>query len=464
MDSSLDKRSILVIASLTNFSFPFMSSSIVVALPSISRELSIDAILLGWIVTAYLLASVIVVLPIGKLADIYGRKKVLTLGIFIYTLASILLVFSNSAMELISFRVLQSIGGAMSYTTGMAILSSTFSAGQRGRALGMLESAAYAGLSLGPFIGGWLTQHYGWRSVFFVGIILGLITIVLVFRGLKNEWVEAKREKFDSIGSIILGLALFAIVFGLSELPEVLGMLVMVVGMVGLIAFVIWELKAFNPILNINLFKKNKTFAFSSLSALISYSSAWPVSFLISLYLQYIKGFSPQNAGLILVTPPLIQVIFAPVAGRISDRIQPRIVTSASMALSFVGLTMFAFLNDSTTLVYIIVSLVILGFGVAFFVAPNTNTIMNSVDKKSYGVASAIVATMRQMGVIFSMGIIMMLFSIYIGRVQITPENYESFLQTVTIAFSISAVLCFGGIFVSWARGKIHHTPGTLKP
>jgi EmrB/QacA subfamily drug resistance transporter len=458
-----DRRFILIIVALPNFLFPFMSTGLNVALPSISSDLSMDAISLGWVVTAYQLASMILVLPFGRLADLYGRKRILTIGMFVCSFACLLLMLSNSTVELISFRVLQGIGGVMSYTPGMAILISVFPADQRGKALGLLSAAVYAGQSAGPFIGGMLTHYFGWRSIFFTSMILSLLTIALIYWKMKGEWVESKGEKFDSIGATILGFGLFALVYGLSSLPDTFGILLIGIGLVGLLAFILYELRATSPILNIDLFRKNRVFAFSSLALLLNFGAIWPITLLLSLYLQYIKGFNPQDAGLILITQPIMQVALSPFAGRLSDKVEPRIIASISMALTTIGLTMFAFLNNDSSLPYIIAGLLISGVGFAFFGSPNNNAIMSSVDKKFYGTASAVISLMRQMGIILSMGVIMMLFSIYIGKVQITPEYYAIFLTIVKVGFTVCALLCFGGIFISLSRGKTSNRPEILE-
>jgi MFS family permease len=430
-----DRRFILIIVALPNFLFPFMSTGLNVALPSISSDLSMDAISLGWVVTAYQLASMILVLPFGRLADLYGRKRILTIGMFVCSFACLLLMLSNSTVELISFRVLQGIGGVMSYTPGMAILISVFPADQRGKALGLLSAAVYAGQSAGPFIGGMLTHYFGWRSIFFTSMILSLLTIALIYWKMKGEWVESKGEKFDSIGATILGFGLFALVYGLSSLPDTFGILLIGIGLVGLLAFILYELRATSPILNIDLFRKNRVFAFSSLALLLNFGAIWPITLLLSLYLQYIKGFNPQDAGLILITQPIMQVALSPFAGRLSDKVEPRIIAG----------------------------LLISGVGFAFFGSPNNNAIMSSVDKKFYGTASAVISLMRQMGIILSMGVIMMLFSIYIGKVQITPEYYAIFLTIVKVGFTVCALLCFGGIFISLSRGKTSNRPEILE-
>jgi EmrB/QacA subfamily drug resistance transporter len=432
-----------------------MGSSVNIALPSIGRDLSLDAVTLGWIATAYILASATLLVPFGRIADIYGRKKVFTYGVIVFTVSSFLSGIAGSAAMLISFRVLQGIGGAMIAGTGVAMLTSVFPAAERGKALGINVAATYAGLSLGPVLGGVLTQHLGWRSIFFVGVPLGLVVLGVILRKVKGDWAEAKGEKFDLAGSIIYSLALVVLVYGFTMLPAMLGVWLIVAGVIGLSAFVRWETKMRSPVLDMNLFKNNRVFAFSNLAALINYSATYAVAFFISLYLQYIKGFSPQSAGLILVAMPAVQAVFSPLAGRLSDRIEPGVIASMGMALTTAGLVFFVFLNGETSLEFIMGSLILIGFGFALFSSPNTNAVMGAAPKTAYGVASATVATMRQVGMVFSMGIAMLMFALHIGRVEITPEYYPAFLESMKTSFIIFAVLCFGGIFASLARGKV---------
>jgi EmrB/QacA subfamily drug resistance transporter len=432
-----------------------MGSSIAIALPSIGGELAMDAILLGWVATAYLLAAAMFLVPLGRIADIYGRKRIFTYGMITYTAASLLSAISTSAAMLISFRVLQGIGGAMIFSTGVAILTSVFPPEERGRVLGINVAAVYAGLSLGPFVGGLLTQYLGWRSIFWANVPLGLLIIALIFWKLKGEWAEAKGEKFDIAGSIIYSLMLIAIMYGFTMLPELPGAGLILAGGLGIVAFVKWETKVKSPVLDVRLFRNNTVFALSNLAAFINYSATFAVSFLLSLYLQYIKGLTPQIAGLVLVAAPVVQAIFSPFAGRLSDKIEPRIVASLGMGLTVIGLIFFIFLGNTTSLWFIIAGLIILGFGFALFSSPNTNAVMSSVEKRFYGVASATLATMRQIGMMFSMGMVMLIFAIHLGRVHITPEYYAPFLSSLNTAFIIFTVLCFGGIFASLARGKV---------
>ncbi len=454
MSNNIPKKTILIVAALSTFLVTFMGSSVNIALPAISSELQVDAVLVSWIPTAYLLATAVFLLPFGRLADIYGRKRILTYGIFIFTIAALLLSFVSSVGSLIALRVVQGVGSAMIATSGVAIITSVFPARERGKALGISVAATYLGLSLGPVLGGILTQHFGWRSIFMVTVPLGAATIFLVLRKMKGEWAEARGEKFDLIGAVIYVLALVGIIYGFSLLPEMLGVSLIVAGALGIFAFVSRERRVESPLLDIKLFSKNKAFVFSNLTHLISYSSTFSVAFLLSLYLQYIKGLSPQSAGLVLVALAAVQSGFSPVAGRLSDRIEPRILVSIGLGLTTVGLARFIFLAENTSLGYIIGNLVLIGFGRALFVSPNTNAIMASVKRRAYGVASATLATMRQVGMTFSMGITMLLFAIYVGRVEITPEYYPLFLSSTRVAFIIFTVLCSVGIFTSLLRGK----------
>jgi len=449
------KRAVLLVATMASFLFPFLFSAVNIALPSIGRELSLDAVMLGWIATAYLLSSATLLIPFGRIADIYGRKKIFTCGIVILTLASLLSGMANSATMLISCRVFQGFGGAMLAGTAIALLITVFPANERGKVLGINVAATYLGLSLGPVLGGILTHHLGWRSIFFLGAILGLAIIGISLWKLKGEWTGAKGERFDLAGSVIYVLGLVALVYGFTLLPAMLGVGLIIGGIVGLSAFTKWEMRTRSPVLDISLFKNSKAFTLSNVAALINYSATFAVTFLMSLYLQYVKGFNPESAGLILVAMPAMQAIFSPLAGRLSDRIEPRLIASAGMVLTTIGLTIFVFLNAQTPLELIIGNLLLMGFGFALFSSPNTNAVMSSAPNTAYGVASATLATMRQVGMVLSMGIAMLMFTLYIGRVQITPEYYSLFQQSMKTAFIIFAILCFGGIFASLARGKV---------
>ena len=423
MKITLPKRgSVLLTTSVASFSTAFMGSALNVALPIIGRTFSMDAVLLGWVATAYTLAIAICLVPFGRAADINGRMRIFTIGVFGFLIASLLCGFAPSGRMLIAFRVLQGIGSAMMFATSSALLSSAYPPQERGRVLGINVASVYSGLSLGPFIGGILTQNLGWRSVFAVGVALGLVAAVVALQS-KVEWAEARGERFDWVGTAIYGAAIAAVMFGLSRLPDARGGVLVAAGLAGAIVFVAWENRTAAPVLNLSLFRGNRAFTLSSLAALINYLATTAVTFLLSLYLQYVKGLTPQVAGTILVAQPIMMALFSPLAGRLSDRLEARVVASAGMALTAVGLLMLTFLSAVTPFPYIIAALLLLGVGFGLFSSPNMNAIMGSAEKKLYGVASAIVATMRTLGQMLSLGIALLIFSVVIGRVQITPAG-----------------------------------------
>jgi MFS family permease len=228
-----------------------MGSSVNVALPSIGSEFQMDAILLSWVPTSFILAAAMFLIPFGKIADIYGRKRIFTYGIFTFTVSSFLLAIAHSATELISFRIVQGFGGAMIFGTGIAILTSVFPADERGKALGINVASVYLGLSLGPFLGGFMTQHLGWRSIFLINVPLGIVIIALIFWKLKGEWAEARWERFDCAGSVIYSLAIVSMMYGFSLLPAVSAIGLIIIGILGVLAFIKWEMKVESPVFDI---------------------------------------------------------------------------------------------------------------------------------------------------------------------------------------------------------------------
>jgi EmrB/QacA subfamily drug resistance transporter len=459
MNDQLTKSTALTLATVSSFTTPFLMSSINVALPTIGRVFEMHAVLLSWVATSYILSSVVFLVPFGRLADIHGRKRMLLWGYIVFTISNLACGFSNSAFILILFRIIQGIGSAMVFATSMAILVSVFPPKERGRALGITVAAVYFGLTAGPFLGGLLTEHLSWRGVFLVNVPLGIILIFLTVFRLKGEWAEAKDDKFDLIGSLIYGIGLITLIYGLTRLPALKGVGLMIIGIIGILSFIKWVDRVKNPIFDLSLFRENRVFAFSNLTALISYSATSGVAFLLSLYLQHIKALSPQGAGLVLIAQPIVQTFFSPLAGTLSDRIEPRIVASSGMMFTTAGLFLLIFLGANSGFPFIISALVILGFGFAFFSSPNTNAVMSSVERRFLGLASGSLGTMRMVGSMTSMGIATLIFNLFIGEVQITPEVHSAFMKGIKTAFIIFTLLCFTGIFASLVRGKLRSAP-----
>ena len=343
----------------------------------------------------------------------------------------------------------------MTMTTGAPILVSVFPHAERGKVLGINVAAVYLGLSMGPFIGGILTQHLGWRSIFLICIPIGIISVLLVFFKLKEDFTTRATGKIDLIGSSFYSIALIALVYSSSNLTKVFGWPLLAGGILFFIFFVIRSLKTADPIFNISLLTKNRLFAFSNIAALINYSATYSLIFLMSLYLQKIKGYSPQFAGTILVAQPLMMTLLSPFAGRLSDKIEPRILATSGMFISAVGLFLFVLLNEQSSLWFIIPVLVLMGLGFGIFSSPNMNTIMSSVEKKQLGVASGTSATMRVIGQMASMTIATLIFSFYFNGTQIKNVPNPEFISSIHLAFVISGIICMAGIYFSKSRGDL---------
>ena len=451
---------VLLVTTLSSFLTPFMGSAVNVALPAIAKELSMTALSLGWVATSFILAATITLLPLGRLADIYGRRRFYLYGALIFTVASSFCIWSPTQSFLIAARALQGIGGAMIFSTGTAMLISVYPPEERGTIIGINTAAVYIGLTVGPFIGGLLTQHFGWRYIFLFTAVWGLIIILTVIKTIKIDSHADNGEGFDTTGSLIYGIALFALMYGFSRLPSWNAGFLIVTGVAFLALFIFQQLKSPFPLVDIHLFRDNKVFAFSNLAALINYSATFSITFLLSLYLQHIKMLTPSHTGIILIAAPVVQAFLSPFAGKLSDRFEPQIISSIGMTLTVAGLVQLIFLESTTSIEYILFCLVLLGVGFALFSSPNVNATMSSVQKKYYGVASATLGTMRLSGQMSSMGITMLIFAVILGDNPISDANSLLLLKSAKLIFAILAVICCGGIFASLARGKMHNPTG----
>ncbi|HUN53689.1 MAG TPA: MFS transporter [Smithella sp.] len=448
---------ILLVTTLSSFLTPFMGSAVNVALPAIAKELSMTALSLGWVATSFILAAAITLIPLGRLADIYGRRRFFIYGALIFTIASSFCIWSPSQFFLIAARAMQGIGGAMIFSTGTAMLISAYPLEDRGKIIGINTAAVYIGLTIGPFIGGLLTQHLGWRYIFLFTVVLGLMIILIVTATIKDDYSGTNGEGFDITGSLIYGFSLFAMMYGFSRLPSLNAAFLIGTGVIFLALFVFQQLKSPFPLVNIHLFLNNKVFAFSNLAALINYCATFAVTFLLSLYLQHIKMLTPSQTGIILVAAPVMQALLSPFAGKLSDRFEPQFISSIGMAITVTGLAQLIFLDGKTSIEHVVLCLILLGIGFALFSSPNVNAIMSAVEKKYYGVASATLGTMRLTGQMSSMGITMLIFAVILGDHPISEANNFLLLRSSKFIFATLAVICSGGVFASLARGKMHN-------
>jgi EmrB/QacA subfamily drug resistance transporter len=448
------KRSVLTVTVFASFLTPFMGSSVNLALPSIGEEFDLNAVTLNWIVSSYMLTTSILLLPAGRLGDILGRKKIFTTGLVIFTVTMIILTFTPNIKWLIGARILQGLGGAMLFGTNMAILTSVFPPGERGKAIGINATATYVGLASGPFLGGLLSHYAGWRSIFAILVPMGIVSLVLIRLKIKDEWADAKGERFDWQGALLYGISLAALMYGFSRLPSVTGWVLTLSGLGIMSFFILWENRTYHPLFDTALISKNMVFAFSSLAALINYAATSAIGFFLSLYLQYIRALDPRNAGLILMAMPVTMALLSTPAGKLSDKYNPGVLASAGMATTAAGLIMLCFLSAETSLMFIIAVLVIMGLGFSLFSSPNSNAIMSSVEKKQLGNASGMIGTMRNVGQTFSMAIALMLLALFMGQAKIAQSNYPQLLAAMKAGFIVFSVLCIAGIFASLARNR----------
>ncbi len=448
------KNIVLITVALGSFLVPFMGTSLNIAIPSIGADFALNAILLSWIPTVFILANAALILPFGRLADIHGRKKIFAYGVTIFTFASFLAAITPSEILLLVFVFLQGMGCSMIFGTGVALISSAFEERERGKAYGIYVTSVYTGIFSGLILGGFLIQQFGWRTIFIFNIPFGILILTIILLKLKSEWAGCKGENFDFIGAIIFIFIMVTLMRGFSTLPDGnTGKYLILIGILGTLIFIKYENRLKYPLLRISIFK-NTFFTISVISILIINLGTSAMTYLLSLYLQYLKLLSPNAAGIILVLQPLSVAVLSPFAGRISNKVETRTITAIGMAITTIGLSLFIFLNENTQLYIIILGLILVGTGLALFSSPATNASMSSVSKKTYGTASATVSTMVFTGQLLSMGVVLLIFALYLGNVQITFQYYMTFLKSLNVAFIVYTAVCFAAIFALILMGK----------
>ena len=452
------QRITLIMVLLNAFTTPLMLSAVNVALPSIAIDLSMNAVLLSWIPMAYLMASAMFVLIFGRLADMLGRKRIFLIGTTSVILSSILAAFAESGFTLISARFLQGVSAAMLYATQVAIVSSVFPPARRGQAIGLTVSTIYLGLTVGPLLGGYVIDQFGWRASFLMHIPLAVIVLFIGLTFVKSEWASDERGSFDLFGALIYAVSIFIVCLGVSYLPSLISFIFLFVAFIGFVFFFLFERVHKHPIFDVSLFFTHRVFTFSCLASLIIYTATFANVVQVSLYLQYLKGLSATTAGFVMMCQPLTMALFSPLAGRLSDRFEPKHIATTGMFISCLGLLLLSNLKTDSNLDYLIFALVTTGLGFSLFSSPNVNAIMGSVEKRSYGSVNGVMATMRIVGQMSSMVLVTLMFALMIGSVEITPENYPTLEKAIRMTFTIAAILCVPGLYFSMARGRVHTT------
>ena len=459
---------VLAVIATAEFLTTFMASSIFVASRALVDEWQVSTVMLSWISLAYILAVAALLLPAGKVADLIGRKRLFLLGMVVFTVFASASAFATSSLMLVVLRLLSGVGTAMLYACTTALVALSYPLEARGRALGIQVSGTYLGLTLGPLLGGLIIDHLGWQWVFMITGSLGALNCLLAWWGMRGlEWREETTGPFDAIGALSWAVALVALLAGLSLLPGYLGGVLVAAGVAGIAGFVWWETRASNPILNLDLFRKSRVFAYSNAAIFINYAATFVVPFLLTLFLEYNLGLSEKMAGLLLVAAPAVQTAVSPMAGRLADRVQPRLLAAAGLVVCVLGLGALALINSRTPRWYVVLIYGVLGLGFAFFSSPIVHSVMGSVELRHSSVASATIATMRMSGQNVSMGITTVIMSVFIGRRAIDKNNaldLANLLTSVRVTFGILAGLCILGVAASLVGPRKEHHPSSAKP
>lgn len=458
--SPRDRRLILLTAVLASLLGNMGFTGLNLGLPDMGRELNLSAALLGWVTLTMFMAMAAAAAPGAKLADIHGRRltSIIALVISIAGLAGSALAWN--AASLLVGRVITGLGVAVVFTNNTSMATSVHPPEQRGRVLGYTIASVYVGLSLGPVVCGWLAGWLGWRSIFWFSV-LGFLPPLALCLMVRVEQRPARGEKLDWAGTILWVTAILSLFFGLtwlSQPPLVLGPLLVLAGLILAWGYVRVSLASPNPILDLRLFTESRRFTFSSLAAFISYSASTGTGFILALYLQYTRGLSTGEAGLLLMVQPACQALITPFVGRLSDRLDPGLMASTGMAILSLGLGLLGLLalllGPETPKTLFVALLALLGFGFAIFGAPNSNAIIGSAPPNRVGQASGTITATRLCGQVFSSALTTLVFSLVIGPGLITPDKYPAFMNAATICFSLFAPICLLGVLASLARGR----------
>ncbi len=441
------KKDLLIVGILVSFLTPFVRSSINLALPALAYDFDLSAVSLTLISTVYLLVNAILYIPFGRVGDIYGRKRIFQYGLIIFTISSFISAFSTSGEMFLFTRIFQAIGNAMVFANLNAMISSAFPVNERGKAFGLTSMGVFVGLIFGPILGGAITELVGWRTLFYLDTVIGIVAIFAIMR-FKYDWVDAEGEKLDILGSFLLGISFIFIIYGFSDITNSYSLFLVITGIIGLLAFYLVEKRVAFPLINLDLFK-SKSFTFGNITAFLNYGAFVSVGFILTLYLQYLKGYSPLTAGLIASIQSIMMVIVSPYAGRLSDKIDPRNVSTAGMVITTIGVALMTLIDYNNASYLGVLSLIIFGAGIGLFYSSNTKVVMSAVDNKYFGIASATLSNMRSMGQIFGMGIVTLIISAILGNAQIMPSNYPELFTSIKIAFVAIAALSAIGIFTS---------------
>jgi EmrB/QacA subfamily drug resistance transporter len=442
---------------------------VVLALPDMLVQLHADLIEMIWVIMGYILVSTVFLLTFGRVADMFGRVRLYNLGFVIFTVGSALCGLAGNASQLIGFRLVQGAGAALMVVNSAAIITEVFPPYERGRALGINGVTWAAGGVIGPVLGGFILTVANWRWIFFINVPIGVLGALWGYLVLKEAHRREQSDKFDPLGAGTFSLGLVAILLALTlgiqfswtSLP----ILTLFAAFVVLLAiFLWWERRAESPVLDFSLFK-DRVYNFSVLAALLQSLALFSVNFLIIFYLQGVRGYDPLQAALLLIPLPLVSAAMAPLSGLIADKIGARVPATLGILLQVAALVGFSRLTPTTPYWQIAGGLALMGLGGGLFFSPNTSAAMSAAPTARLGIASATLATLRQVGMVTSFALSLavaaaalprdVMMQLFVGtNVVLGSQVTQEFVVGMHSAFLVSLALGLAAAGFSVIRGK----------
>ncbi len=434
-----------------------------ISLPSIQSDFGIDLAVVEWVSIAYLVVVGSVLLPFGRLGEVLTFRRVYLSGFVLFTLASVLCGAAPGPGALIGFRVIQGIGAGMLQAMGPAIVARTFGPGERGKALGLNAISVSLGLTLGPVLGGVLTEVATWRAVFFVNLPIGIFAILWAMRVLPHER-RTGGQTFDIPGAFLSGTALLTLLLALTQgeslgwtSPQIVALLVTFVLAAGL--FLRVERRALQPLIDLRLFTI-RAFSAGNASVVIAFAGLFTATFLLPFLLENGAGYQPIEAGLLLTPVPIVGALVGPFSGSLSDRIGSRVPASIGIAVMAVGLFSLSQLERGFGPVDLIWRLALIGLGQGLFMSPNSSAVLGSVPRPRIGTASGTLAQMRidgqALGIAASGAIVAARMPVHLAQLSgLSPAEASARALALGIgdAFVIAGIVCAIGIATSLVRG-----------
>jgi len=453
---------------LTGVFMSTLDGSIVnVALPTIASDFHYELSVLQWVVTVYLL-TICSVLPIfGRLADMIGTKKVFAMGYLLFALGSVLCGLSPNLGFLIFARIVQAIGSAALMSNSFAIITATFPAGERGKALGLVGTFVALGSLTGPALGGLLIGWAGWRSIFYINVPIGILAMIATWLILNEEAKPKERGSFDLAGAILFAVGIISLLYAVNNgsdwgwtNPLIIGGIIL--GIILLVVFVIVEKKQKHPMLSLSLFRI-RPFLLGSIAGLLSFVAMFANNMILPFYLQHVLLYKPTQVGLLMMAFPVALAITAPLSGRASDRTGPMILTTTGLALIAVGLFYFSTLDATSQFYQVVLGSLLMGSGAGLFQSPNNNSIMSSVPRHELGIAGAINSLVRNIGMIIGIAFSVTLFEALGGVSTPTYEQTGLFMHAYHVVMLSAMGVALIAMFISISRKNYINTKASIE-